>query len=80
MRRLLLLRLEWTGNAFGTACVLVIGTLAALVMAREASAETLFFPSVSYAVGDFPNSVVLADLDGDDILDLAVANPGRSPN
>jgi hypothetical protein len=51
----------------------LIGCLDALVMASEAGAEELF-PSRIFAAGNGPASVAVADLDGDTVPDLVIAN------
>jgi hypothetical protein len=63
------------GGAFGTHFLRLIGCLAALFVASDSGAVT-FQDAVSFAVGDRPFSVAVADLDGDDILDLVSANLG----
>ncbi len=63
------------GSAFDTHWLRLIGCLAALVMASEAGAGALF-PGLKFAAGDFPNSVAVADLDGDSVPDLVTANAG----
>jgi len=60
------------GHAFGTRHLRLVFCLAALVIASEALAGGLF--SRSFAAGDFPNSVTVADLDGDSVPDLVTAN------
>jgi hypothetical protein len=45
-------------------------------MVDAAPGDPLFNPAVHYPAGDQPNSVAVADLDGDNNLDLAVANEG----
>jgi hypothetical protein len=53
-------------------CLLTV--LSVSVFAVKASAG--FITAPSYPVGQFPASVAVADLNGDGILDLAVANKG----
>ena len=53
----------------------LIGFLAALAMASEADAGGLF-PSRTFAAGDSPIAVAVADLDGDSVPDLVTANAG----
>jgi ankyrin repeat protein len=53
--------------------------LLALVCGNAALAGGPLFPGAQYAVGDSPASVAVGDLDGDEGLDLAVAN-GSSDN
>ena len=50
----------------------LIGFLAALVMASEAGAETL--SSRSFAAGDGPLSVAVADLDRDSVPEIVTGN------
>jgi hypothetical protein len=45
-------------------------------MVDAALGDPLFNPAVTYSVGDQPNSVAVGDLDGDNNLDLVVANEG----
>jgi hypothetical protein len=55
----------------------LIGCLAALVMASEAGAGALcptFQAPVSYAAGNAPDAVAVADLDGDTVPDLVTTN------
>ena len=72
-------RRDRSGSAFGARYLGLMGFLAALVMASEASAGALCpspnFPAASFfATGDRPVSVVVADLDGDSFPDLVTAN------
>ncbi len=67
-----LLRRNRIGNASGARCLGLMGCLAALVMASEAGAGALF--SRSFAAGDNPISVAVADLNGDGVPDLVTAN------
>ena len=39
-----------------------------------------FRTTVAYPVGNFPNSVMLGDVDGDGITDIVTANAGTSPD
>ena len=56
---------------------LIAGSLAALVVASNAFAgAAVFAPADDYAVGDDPESLTSGDYDGDEALDLAVANSG----
>ena len=48
--------------------------LAVVMMPSEASAGALF-PGPKFAAGDNPESVAVADLDGDSVPDLVIANP-----
>ncbi len=59
-------------SAFDTHCLRLIGCLAALMMPSEAGAGVLF--SRSFAAGGGPQSVAVADLDGDSVPDLVTAN------
>ncbi len=52
----------------------LMGFLAALVMASEVGAGGLFPSPKSFAAGDTPVSVAVADLDGDSVPDLVTAN------
>ncbi len=67
------LRSERIGSAFDTRCLRLIGCMAALVLASEAGAGALF-PGAKFAAGNFPQSVAVADLDGDAVPDLVTAN------
>ncbi len=67
------LRRDRNGSAFDTRYLRLISCLAALVMASEASAGTLF-PGPKFAAGVDPFSVAVADLDGDTVPDLVTAN------
>ena len=53
----------------------LISTLAASITAGQAGAEALF-PGQKFPAGNFPNSVAVADLDGDGFPDLVTANFG----
>ncbi len=45
-----------------------------LVCASAALGDGPLFPGAQYAAGDFPTSVAIGDLDGDQVPDLAVPN------
>ena len=60
-------------SAFSVLSNLVF-SLAALVMASEASACLLFSPPTNFSAGDSPVSVAVADLDSDTVPDLVTAN------
>ena len=62
---------ETIRNPLPAGCLGLIGCLDALVMASEAGAGELF-PSRIVAAGNGPASV--ADLDGDTVPDLVIAN------
>ncbi len=67
------MRSDAVGSALDTHCLRLIGCLAALVMASEAGAGALFSPA-TFQVGSGPESVAVADLDGDSVPDLVTAN------
>jgi hypothetical protein len=60
------------GSAFGAHCLGLMGFVAALVMVGEASAGVRF--SRPLGAGDVPQSIAVADLDGDTVPDLVTAN------
>lgn len=60
------------GTVLGLFVVLCVGIL----IGGAAQADPLFNPQVSYSVGADPGWVVVGDLDGDEDLDLVVANEG----
>jgi hypothetical protein len=68
------LRRDQSGSAFGAHYLGMMVFLALLVMASEAGADPLFSPPTSYQAGDTPQSVAVADLDGDSLPDLVTAN------
>ena len=58
------------GTVWGTFAVLCLGIL----IGGTVEADPLFNPQDSYVVGTDPGWVAIGDLDGDEDLDLAVAN------
>ncbi len=72
MKRRRLLPHNRTSSAFDTHCVRLLCFLAALVVASEAGAGALL--ARSFAAGDLPRSLAVADLDGDTIADLVTTN------
>ncbi len=66
------MRSDTMGSAFDKHCLRLIGFLAAIVMASEAGAGALF--PRSFPAGFRPYSVAVADLDGDSVPDLVIAN------
>lgn len=60
------------GTVWGTFVVLCVGIL----IGGAVQADPLFNPQVPYSVGTDPGWVAVGDLDGDDDLDLVVANEG----
>ena len=62
------IRSHWPAHSLG-----VMSCLAALVMASEAGAGALFLGQ-KFPAGISPRSVAVADLDGDTVPDLVIAN------
>ncbi len=66
------IRNHWLAHYLG-----MMVSLALLVMASEAAADPLFSAPASFVVaGDAPESVAVADLDGDNIPDIVTADRG----
>ena len=66
------MRRDRIGNAFDARYLHLIGCLAALMMPSEVGAGALF--SRSFAAGNGPTSIAVADLDGDTVPGLVTAN------
>ncbi len=67
---------DLNGNGLGDLAITNVfaGTVSVLINTGSVGASPSFPNRVAYAVGTKPRSVVMADLDGDSDLDLAVAN------
>ena len=61
-------------SGFCAHCLRLTACLGVVVIASEVGAGALFPTSISFAAGDSPRSVAVADLDGDTVPDVVTAN------
>ena len=76
-RRTILIRLEVgkkNARRFRVGMLLAFGLIWTSAVLGDHDDGVTFSPAVHYAVGESPRSVAIADLDGDQVLDLATGN------